>query len=81
MSGFASNIIKFGGHNMTIVEMDGIATVPTNTTTIRVAVAQSYIVITSALQNTAKNFAILSAMIPSMFSGDPMPSDSNMNVS
>ena len=81
MSGFASNIIKFGGHNMTIVEMDGVATVPTNTTKIRVAAAQRYAVIITALPSAAKNFAILSAMIPSMFSGDPMPSDSNMNVS
>jgi hypothetical protein len=30
MIGFASNIIKFEGHNMTIVEMDGVNTVPVN---------------------------------------------------
>jgi FtsP/CotA-like multicopper oxidase with cupredoxin domain len=66
---------------MTIVEMDGVATVPTNTTKIRVAAAQRYTVIITVLPSAAKNFAIMSTMIPSMFSRDPWPSDTNMNVS
>jgi iron transport multicopper oxidase len=81
MSGFASNIIKFQGHNMTIVEMDGVATVPVNASKIQIAAAQRYNVIITALPTAATNFGILSAMMPDMFLGDSMPADSNMNVS
>lgn len=79
MSGFASNIIKFGGHNMTIVEMDGVATVPTPVSQIMIAAAQRYAVIVTALPSAAQNFAIMSAMDPSMF--DVVPVGASMNVS
>jgi len=80
MSGFASNIIKFEGHNMTIVEMDGTATVPVNVSKTMIAAAQRYNVIVTALPSAKKNYGILSAMTPDMFSGDPMNCDANMNV-
>lgn len=66
---------------MTIVEMDGVATVPVNASKILIAAAQRYNVIVTALPSAKRNYGILSAMVPSMFAGDPMNSDSNMNVS
>lgn len=80
IGGFASNLITFDGHNMTIVEMDGVATVPTVTSTIKIATAQRYVVIVTALPTATKNYGILSAMDPGMFSGDTLPADYNGNV-
>jgi iron transport multicopper oxidase len=78
MSGFASMIIKFGGHDMTIVETDGVATEFTPASQIQIATAQRYAVIIQARPDATENFAIMSAMMPSMFAGDVMPV--NMNV-
>lgn len=65
---------------MTIVEMDGTATIPVNVSKIMIAAAQRYNVIVTALPSAKKNYGILSAMMPDMFSGDPLNSDINMNV-
>jgi iron transport multicopper oxidase len=77
MSGFASNLIYFEGHNMTIVEMDGVATRPTNTTRIKIAAAQRYNVIVTAFPSgsaaSKKNYGIVSAMDLDMFAGDVIP--------
>jgi FtsP/CotA-like multicopper oxidase with cupredoxin domain len=81
MSGFSSNIIKFGGHDMTIVEMDGQATVPTVTKEIMIAAAQRYNVIVTALSSAQKNFAITSAMMPNMFDTVESYANASMNAS
>jgi len=52
---------------MTVVEMDGVATVPTVTSSIKIASAQRYVVIVKALNSTSINYGILSAMDPGMF--------------
>ncbi|KUJ14519.1 iron transport multicopper oxidase FET3 [Mollisia scopiformis] len=79
-SGFASHVIKFAGHNMTIVEMDGVATVPTVTKKIMIAAAQRYFVIVTALSNATKNYGVVSAMMPNMFGNNIQPTDINMNA-
>ncbi len=61
IGGFASKLIKFEGcHDMTIVEMDGVATVSTGTSTIKIASAQQYVMIVTALPTATKNYGILS---------------------
>ncbi|CZR65622.1 uncharacterized protein PAC_15522 [Phialocephala subalpina] len=80
MSGFASNVIKLTAHTMTIVEMDGVATVPKNTTKSMIAAAQGYVVVAQAAANSTNNYGILSTMMPNMFGTDISPSDNRMNA-
>jgi iron transport multicopper oxidase len=77
MSGFANHLIYFEGHNMTIVEMDGVATAFTNTSRIKIAASQRYNVIVTALPagsaGAKKNYGIVSVMDPGMWVGDIIP--------
>lgn len=81
MSGFASNVIKLAAYTMTIVEMDGVATVPKVTTKSMIAAAQGYVVVAQTAANSTNNYGILSTMLPNMFGTDISPSDNRMNVS
>ncbi|CZR62342.1 uncharacterized protein PAC_12239 [Phialocephala subalpina] len=70
-NGFASNLITLDeGHNMTIVEMDQVATVPTVTSAIKITTAQRYVAIVTALPIATRNYGILSPKDPGMFTGD-----------
>lgn len=67
MGDIASHIIKFEGHTMTIVEMDGVVTAFTPATVINIAVAQRYLVIVETIANADRNYAIISTMDQMMF--------------
>ncbi|KAH6671900.1 multicopper oxidase-domain-containing protein [Halenospora varia] len=67
MRPMASHIIKFEGHTMTIVEMDGVATAFTPATVINIAVAQRYLIIAETIANTDRNYGIISTMDQMMF--------------
>jgi len=59
---FAGQYLWMEGHNMTIVEVDGIYTEPTEASMIYVTVAQRYGVLITARNDTSSNFAIIGSM-------------------
>lgn len=62
MAAFAQVFLHFDQHDMTIVEADGIYTVPTKATDLYVATAQRYSVLVTMKKTSDKNFAILAMM-------------------
>ena len=63
MSAFASTLFAFDpSHSMKIIEVDGSYTEPFEATQIRVAPAQRYTVLLSALSSTNANFPFLAAL-------------------
>lgn len=59
---FAGQYLWFEGHNMTIIEVDGIYTDPTDASMIYLTVAQRYAVLITARNDTSTNFAIVGSM-------------------
>ncbi|TKA51718.1 hypothetical protein B0A49_08949 [Cryomyces minteri] len=78
MSAFAGQFISIDGHQMTIVEVDGVYTVPQKTNQIYITAAQRYSVLISTKSDASQNFAIRAAMDEEMF--DTIPADLNLNV-
>ena len=65
----ASHFVEFEGHKMTVVAVDGVQVIPTDTQTIRLTAGQRYDVIVTGIQNPTRNFAILTQMDEAMFGG------------
>lgn len=75
---FAGSFVSFDGHDMTIVEIDGVYVKPQTTSQIFVTVAQRYSVIIHTKATRERNYGIISSMEESMF--DHIPVNLNNNV-
>ena len=78
MSNFAAFFVKFDQHAMTIIEVDGVYTVAQKTDLVYLSDGQRMSVLITAKTSTAKNYAFVGAMDPSMF--DSVPSTLNLNA-
>jgi iron transport multicopper oxidase len=59
---FAGQYLWFEGHNMTIVEVDGVFTDPAETSMIYISAAQRYSFLLTTKNETASNFAFVGSM-------------------
>jgi iron transport multicopper oxidase len=78
MGAFAGQYVWFEGHNMTIVEIDGVYTEATEAEMIYIAAAQRYSFLLTAKNETTSNYAFMSSMDTGLF--DTLPDDLNWNV-
>ena len=62
MAAFASTFFEFGSHTMTIIAVDGSYVQPFTATQIRVAPAQRYTVLITALNTPRTNYAFLASL-------------------
>lgn len=67
MSTFASFLVKFDQHQMTIIEVDGVYTVAKQTDLVYLTAGQRMSVLITAKQSTNKNYAFIGGMDPNMF--------------
>ncbi|KAK5662846.1 hypothetical protein OQA88_6257 [Cercophora sp. LCS_1] len=75
---FAGQYLWFEGHNMTILEVDGVYTQPAEASMIYLAAAQRCSFLITAKGDTSENFPIMASMDTDLF--DKLPSDLNWNV-
>jgi iron transport multicopper oxidase len=59
---FASQYFWIEGHNMTIIEVDGVYTEPASANMIYLTAAQRYGVLVTTMNDTSANFPIMSSM-------------------
>ncbi|KAK2008550.1 multicopper oxidase [Colletotrichum eremochloae] len=78
MAAFAGQYVWIEGHNISIVEVDGIYTEPAEASMIYVSAAQRYSFLVKTRNDTTSNFAIVGSMDTSLF--DTLPADLNYNV-
>jgi iron transport multicopper oxidase len=69
---FVGSYIKFEGHSMTIIEIDGIYTEPKTVDSLYITVAQRYSVLVTMKANASNNFAIMSTLDTAMFDSIPV---------
>ena len=81
MGAFASQWLQFGGHNMTIVEIDGVYTQPYNVSQLFVAPAQRYSVLIKTKTTTTQNFVVVAQMDTTMFDQFKTPANQQTTVS
>lgn len=62
MGAFASQYVWFEGHNISIVEVDGVYTQPANTDMIYITAAQRYSFLLTTKNDTSRNFAFVASM-------------------
>ncbi|QSZ34526.1 hypothetical protein DSL72_006120 [Monilinia vaccinii-corymbosi] len=74
---FAGQYIWFEGHNITIVEVDGVYTEKAEAESIYIAAAQRYSFLLTTKNDTSANFAFVTSMDTSLF--DALPEDLNWN--
>jgi len=67
MGAIAGTYLQFDQHTVTVVEADGVWTMPYDTDQLYVAVAQRYTVLLTAKPTATQNFAIVAMMNPNMF--------------
>ncbi|KAK3370690.1 conidial pigment biosynthesis oxidase Abr1/brown 1 [Podospora didyma] len=77
MGALAGQYLQFDQHDMQIVEVDGVYTLPRTVSQLFVAVAQRYSVIVKAKASAAQNFAIVSQFNTDMFGSSITPPDMN----
>ncbi|KAH8197370.1 hypothetical protein TruAng_008463 [Truncatella angustata] len=75
---FAGQYIWFEGHNMTIVEVDGIYTQPAEADMIYLSAAQRCSFLLTTKNDTSANYAFVGSMDTTLF--DTLPDDLNYNV-
>ncbi|KAF6843969.1 multicopper oxidase [Colletotrichum musicola] len=78
MGAFAAQYVWIEGHNISIVEVDGVYTEPVPTNLIYISAAQRYSFLVKTSNDTSSNFAIVASMDTSLF--DVLPPDLNYNV-
>ncbi|MCJ1352940.1 MAG: hypothetical protein MMC33_002924 [Icmadophila ericetorum] len=78
MGAFAGQYIWFEGHDMTIVEVDGIYTEPAKASMLYLTAAQRYTVLITMNNDTSSNFPFSSSMDTALF--DHVPESLNPNV-
>ncbi|EKD17492.1 uncharacterized protein L3040_006607 [Drepanopeziza brunnea f. sp. 'multigermtubi'] len=74
---FAGQYLWFEGHNVTIVEVDGVFTDPVETSMIYISAAQRYSFLLTTKNETGSNFAFVGSMDTDLF--DQLPDDLNWN--
>ncbi|CAL3967028.1 unnamed protein product [Diplocarpon coronariae] len=77
MGAFAGQYLWFEGHNMTIVEVDGVFTDPAEVSMIYLSAAQRYSFLLTTKTDTSSNFAFVGSMDTDLF--DVLPDDLNWN--
>ncbi|KAF2684805.1 multicopper oxidase [Lentithecium fluviatile CBS 122367] len=77
MSALAAHYVKFDGHQMQVVAIDGVPVKEAPTDVINISAAQRYDVIITGIENSKKNYAFVASFDPDMF--DTVPDDLNMN--
>lgn len=75
---FVGSYLTIEGHEMTIVEVDGVYTQPQKVNELYITVAQRYSVLITTKADTSQNFAILSTLDTGMF--DHVPPWANPDV-
>ncbi|SPQ20545.1 d799b6eb-bd37-4da1-9294-1a8cf6b4c133 [Thermothielavioides terrestris] len=75
---FAGQYVWFEGHNMTILEVDGVYTHPAEASMIYLAAAQRCSFLITAKNDTSENFPIVASMDTDLF--DKIPDGLNWNV-
>lgn len=78
MGAFAGQYVWFEGHNITIVEVDGVYTQPAEASMIYLSAAQRCSFLITAKQGVTQNFPIVASMDTDLF--DKLPADLNWNV-
>ncbi|ORY55098.1 Cupredoxin [Pseudomassariella vexata] len=78
MGAFASQYVWFEGHNMTIVEVDGVYTQPAEAEMIYLSAAQRCSFLLTTRNETTANYAFVGSMDTTLF--DVLPDDLNYNV-
>ncbi|KAL0940862.1 iron transport multicopper oxidase fet3 precursor [Colletotrichum truncatum] len=78
MAAFAGQYVWIEGHNISIVEVDGVYTEPAQASMIYIAAAQRCSFLVKTLNDTSSNFAMVGSMDTSLF--DNLPPDLNYNV-
>jgi iron transport multicopper oxidase len=77
MGSFVGQYFSIDGHDMTIVEVDGVYTEPTVAKQIYLTVAQRYAVLIKTKANKNQNYAVIGAMDSAMF--DHVPPNVDVN--
>ncbi|KAF9876624.1 iron transport multicopper oxidase fet3 [Colletotrichum karsti] len=75
---FAGQYLWFEGHNMSIVEVDGVYTKPSEAEMIYLSAAQRCSFLLTAKNDTSQNYPIIGSMDTTLF--DTLPDDLNWNV-
>ncbi|KAH7413299.1 Cupredoxin [Cadophora sp. MPI-SDFR-AT-0126] len=75
---FAGQYLWFEGHNMTIVEVDGVFTDPAEASMIYISAAQRYSFLLTTKNDTSTNYAFVGSMDTDLF--DTLPEDLNWNA-
>ncbi|KAH0420162.1 multicopper oxidase [Colletotrichum camelliae] len=75
---FASQYIWFEGHQMRVVEVDGVWTEEADADMLYITPAQRYSVLLTTKKDASQNFAIVGSMDEELF--DVIPDDQNSNV-
>ncbi|KAK1542787.1 multicopper oxidase [Colletotrichum paranaense] len=78
VAAFAGQYVWIEGHNVSIVEVDGVYTEPAEASMIYISAAQRYSFLVTTRNDTSSNFAIVGSMDTSLF--DTLPDDLNYNV-
>lgn len=78
VAAFAGMFFWIEGHNMTIIEVDGVYTEPAEAELIYITAAQRYGFLVTTKNDTSANFAMVSSMDTDLF--DKFSPDQNMNV-
>ncbi|KAK4211143.1 Cupredoxin [Rhypophila decipiens] len=78
MGAFAGQYVWFEGHNITILEVDGIYTQPAEADMIYLSAAQRCSFLLTTRNSTTENFPIVASMDTTLF--DQLPEDLNYNV-
>lgn len=78
MSALAAHYVRFEGHTMQVVAIDGVPVEATDAEVIQISAAQRYDVIITGRNATDKNYAFVAAFDPDMF--DTVPASLNMNT-
>lgn len=72
---FAPFWVQFDQHQMTVVEMDGVYTVPYSTDQIYITAAQRYTVLITTKTDATQNFAVVAQANTAMFDTNKFPQD------
>lgn len=75
MAAYAAHWVQFNGHTITVVEIDGVYTVPFTTQQLYVTTAQRYTVLLTADADPSVNYGIISQMNTQMFDPLKFPQD------
>ena len=75
MAGFAGHWVQFNQHTMTVVEIDGVYTVPYVTQQLYVTTAQRFTVLVTANADPSVNYGVISQMNTQMFDTNKFPQD------